>query len=292
VSQDLFDAALYTVWRGGLLCYTVDPSELGIPLDTSLLALMVDAEDQDAVNRVWPDEAQPLMIATRPTEPPYLRYAGQHDLMVEVQHMGLDFFALTQDRQARVMGMGLNADAGVDLEALGDGSLAIDVALDPAQLQPVVIYDELVAEVSDQIEANFAGLIADMLDPLLEGLIGDLAVGPFSMGGIGVTHLEIVPAGPTGGYMGAYLSAGVVDPTASCELGVVGCDEGGGGCGEGGCGQVAGCEEGCGEEGSCEEGSCELAPARRRARGIWLGNALLLLACLGVIAAHRLRARR
>ncbi len=281
VSQDLFDAALYTVWRGGLLCYEVDPAELGVPLDTSILGLMVDEEDRDLIEKIWLGESQPLMIATLPREPPYLRYAGQNDLMIEVENLGLDFFARTQDRQARVIGMGLEMDAGLDIDALGDGSLAIDVALDTSQLAPLVEYDEMVWPVSDQIETNFGELAAGMVDPILDGVVGDLALGPYAVGGVGLTSLEIVPAGPTGGYMGTYVATGVVDPTASCELGGIGCGETGGGC-EGGCADVAG----CGEEASCEEGSCDSAHTRR-IRGIWAGNTLLLLACVAVQAVHR-----
>ena len=283
VSQDMFDAMLYTVWRGGLLCYEVDPAELGVPLDTSILGMMVAEEDRELVDQIWLGESQPLVISTMPAEPPYLRYAGSNDLMIEVQNLGLDFFAFTQDRPARVMGMGLDANAGLDLDALGDGSLGIDVVLDTAQLAPQVEYDEMLWPVSDQIESNFGGLVSGMVDPILDSVVGDLALGPFDVGGVGITALEIVPAGPTGGYMGTYVTAGVVDPTASCELAGlgIGCGETGGGC-EGGCGEMAGCSE----DASCEEGSCDTARARR-IRGIWAGNGVLVLACLAAVAIHR-----
>ena len=286
VSQDMFDAMLYTVWRGGLLCYEVDPAELGVPLDTSILGMMVEEDDRELVDRIWMGESQPLVISTMPAEPPYLRYAGSNDLMIEVQNLGLDFFALTQDRQARVMGMGLDANAGLDLDALGDGGLGIDVVLDTAQLAPLVEYDEMLWPISDQIETNFGGLVSGMVDPILDSVVGDLALGPFDVGGVGITALEIVPAGPTGGYMGTYLAGGVVDPAASCELGGIGigCGEGGGAGCEGGCGEMAGCSE----DASCEEGTCSTARARR-VRGIWAGNALLLLACVAAIAGHRRR---
>ena len=283
VSQDLIDAALYTVWRGGLLCYEVDPAELGVPLDTSLLGLMVEEEDRALIDQIWLGEAQPLLISTLPEEPPYLRYAGDHDLMLEVQNLGLDFYALTQDRQARVLGMGLDMDAGLDVDAQGDGSFGIDVALDTSQLAPTVGYDEMVWPISDQIETQFGELVGGMVDPILDSVVGDVVLGPFDFGGIGVTSLEFVPAGPTGGYMGAYTAAGVVDPTASCEIAGIGCGEGGGGC-EGGCGEAAG----CGEDASCEEGSCDAARSRR-VRGLWAGNTLLALACLTALAYHRRR---
>ena len=201
--------------------------------------------------------------------------------MIGVENLGLDFFALTQDRQARVLGMGLDMDAGLDIEALGDGSLGIDVALDTAQLAPAVEYDEMLWPISDQIESQFGALVSGMVDPILDSVVGDLALGPYAFGGLGITSLEFVPAGPTGGYMGAFTALGVVDPTASCEIAGIGCGDGGGGC-EGGCGEAAG----CGEDASCEEGSCD-AGRSRRIRGLWAGNTLLCLACLATLAHHR-----
>ena len=275
VADDLLDGAMYTFWRGGVLCYALDPADLGFPLDTSFLSLMVDEEHTEEMNRIWLGEAQPMQIQTLPRSIPELLYDGEYDVEFAAEDMGLGFYGFTQDRMARIFTVDVDVVAGIDVSAVGDGSLALDVALDTDNLAPRVSDTEFVPWYVDEIEANFADIVLGILDTALDSLLGDLAVGPFDLGGIGLTYLSLEPAGPSDVYLAAYLGMDVVDPAASCDMG----------CGEDGC---AGAEEGCGSgEGSCE-GSCSQARTRKAARA-WAVNGALFVACLGVIWAQRRR---
>jgi len=281
VADDLINGAMYALWRGGVLCYLLDPADLGFPLDSSFFGAMVDEEHAWVMERIWMGEAQPIAIQTLPRSIPELIYDGQHDIEFAADDMGLGFYAFTQDRMARIFTVDVDVSAGLDVTAVGDGSLALDVALDTESLAPRVSDTEFAPQYTDEIEANFTELVLGLLDLAMDSLLGDLTVGPFDVGGVGLTYLSLEPAGPGDTYMAAYLGMDVVNPAASCDMG----------CGEEGC---AGGEEGCaggegcvGEEGSCE-GTCSQS---RRGRGARAGvaNAALFLACLGVIWWHRKR---
>jgi len=264
VSNDLINAALYSVWRGGLLCFEADPAELGIPLDTSLLTLLVAEEDRPRLERIWLGESQPIQIVTVPRNPPMNDPAGPHGLDVEVENLGLDLVAMTQDRMSRVVGLEIDVGAGVDLQGQADGSVVATVALDTAHFHPHVCHNDLVPDLSSDIEQNFDGLITTLVEPALAGLLGDITLGPFSFGGLGVTSLNLVPAGPTEEFLAAYVNLGMTGSSISFDMG---CGDGAGGCGEG-----------------CTDMSCDQRGAHG---GAATGLALLMLACLGTIAGLR-----
>ncbi len=280
VADDVVRSGLYHAWRGGVLCYAVDPAELGFPLDTSFLSLMLDEDDRHVMDRIWLGEPQPMAIVTRPRIEPELVYDGDHDLELLAPDMGLGFHAMTQDRMARIFTVDVDVGAGVDVTALGDGSFTLDVALDTDHLDPRLYDSEFVEPYAEQIEANFGEIVLGVLDTAVESLLGDLQVGPVAIGGVGLTSLTLGAAGHDGEYLGALVDAAVVDPTASCATGCGG-------------GEDAGCggDEGCvGGEGSCDEGSCSLA--RRPAAPAWKVNVALVSACLAVVCWHRRRNAR
>ena len=264
VSDDLINAALYSVWRGGLLCFEADPAELGIPLDTSLLTLLVNEEDRYRLERIWLGEAEPVQIVTIPRNPPINDPAGPHGLDVEVENLGLDLVAMTQDRLSRVVGLEIDVGAGVDLLGLGDGSVVASVALDTDHFHPHVCHNDLVPDLSATIEQNFDSLITTLVEPALAGLLGDITLGPFGFGGLGVASLDLVPAGPTGEYLAAYVDLGMTGSSINLDMG---CGDGASGCGEG-----------------CTDVSCDQRGAHG---GAAAGLVLLGLACLGTIAGLR-----
>ena len=276
LSDDSIASALYALWRGGVLCYDVDPAELGFPLDTSFLALMVDEEDQHLMERIWLEQSSAMMISTEPQNPPVVVFNGAHDVDPLIEDLGLAFFAEVQDRKAKIVTIDADVTVGVDLDAPGDGSIAVVVEVDTENLNPSVSYNEMVPDLNGQIESNFSEIMAGLLDTILGTFLNpdDLVFGPLLFAGMGLSHIDVAPAGPAGDYLGAYPTMDIIDPTG---VGDLGCGEGGeGGCGEGGCT-------------GCEEGGCESSCDVQRTAALWSGNALLLGACLGVLLWHRRR---
>ena len=263
ISDDLINAALYSVWRSGLLCLDADPAELGIPLDTALLGLLVDEQDRPRMERIWLGGSSPILIHTVPRYPPMNQPTGPHAIDVQAENLGVDLYAVTQDRLSRVVGLELDVGAGVDLTAQADGTITASVLLDTEHFHPHVCHNDLVPDLSSDIEQNFDELIVSLIEPLMAGLVGDLALGPFVMGGVGIDSLNLVPAGQDDSFVAAYVDLALVEPNASLGCGDTGCSDG------------------------CDDVSCELgAPLPR---GVWLGNLLLLAACAATLARHRRR---
>ena len=318
LADDLVASALYAVWRGGVLCYTVDPAELGFPLDTSFVALMADEEDRPLLERIWLDEPQPILLRTVPQNPPEVDFAGAHDLDARVEDLGLDFFAMTQDRMARVLTVDVDVDAGIGLVAPGDGTLEVEVEVDAENLDPVVSYDEFTGDLSEQIEQNFGDIMSGLLDTVLGTFLGDLAFGPLQIAGLGIAQLDVGPDGDALDYLGAEATFGLVTPECEGNLSAFGCsdstDIGCGGEQDMGC--SGGCDSGCSGDdddsasgvpgddddsaadpcscqSSCSDGSCGSSCdlRRTRAQGVFTANVLLISACLGVLGLMRWRVR-
>ncbi len=278
LSDDATGAALYSLWRGGVLCYTVDPAEMGFPLDTSFLALMIDEEDRWELERIWLDEGGAIMISTLPKRPPEVSPQGPSDVNATIEDLGLEFYANTQDRMARIMTIDADIDAGVDLVAPGDGSIAIEVDIDTEDLNPEVVYNEFVPDLSSQVEANFSEIMSGLLDTILGSVVDldNLSFGPLLFAGMGLAHIETEAAGPAEDWLAVYATADILDPEGVGDLG----------CGEdGGC--DGGCDEGCQDE-SCNQ-SCDLDQERKPVSAVFLGNSVLAALCLGIIAYHRRR---
>ncbi len=276
VSDDLINAALYTFWRGGIMCYVVDPAEMGFPLDTSFLALMADEEDRWMIERLWFGDSAPIAIRTVPKTVPVADFNGANDLNPVMEDLGLEFYAFTQDRLSRVMTVDVDVTAGVDLVAPGDGSIAVEVSVNTEDLSPTVSYNEFVPDLGEQIEENFNEIMSGLLDTILDGFLSDLTFGPMLMMGIGLSSLDVAPAGANNDWLGAYANIDVLDPEG---MGDIGCSE------DGGVGCESGCEDGCSED--CDS-SCDVNQ-RQRVRSLWAGNMMLLSVCLGVVVYYRRR---
>ncbi len=225
LSDDFGNQALYSLWRGGLLCQTVDEELTGFPLDTSILGLLAG----DAFDDLFP-ESQPLVIQTRPMAPPTLVFDGENDVGIDIVDLGLDFYAGIDGREALIVGMDLDADAGVNL-AFDDstGQLAVEVVLDPSQAEIAVVSNDFKPGTESQIEGNFAGVFDTLVGPILDGLVSDLAFALPGISGLGLTSLDLQPAGADGDWLGGYAQIGPVTYESA------GCGSDAGGCG-GGCG--------------------------------------------------------
>ena len=222
-SDDFVNAALFSLWSGGLLCYTVTEAD-GLPVNTSLLGLL----SADAFDELFP-ETDTLIIETRPARPPEATFGGTHAINLEIRELGLDMYAPLDHRFVRVLGSELATDVGVNLNFDDqNGQLAIDVDLDPSQIQVSVVHNEFAPDYSTDIEESFGGLFDAIVGPLVGSLLSDLAFPLPAFEGLGLQSLDAEPAGAAGDFLGLYANVGLVDYEAS------GCDSSGGGCG-GGC---------------------------------------------------------
>lgn len=231
VDDDFVNEALFSVWYGGLLCFTLDSSassglDLPIALDTSLLNLLTAGGYDD----LFPTAA-PLVINTRPTKPPVGSFSGAHDIDATLDGMGVDLLAELDGRLSRVAGLELAAEAGVDL-TFDDftGNLAVGVAFNPDDLDFQMVFNDLRPENSDKLVASLGGLIGTVVGPLLDGLTGGLAFPLPAINGLGIQEIFIDPAGPQGDFMGLYTTVGTVrytNDTTDCTSGCsTGCQQG------------------------------------------------------------------
>jgi len=269
VSDDFGNQALYALWRSGLLCYTVD-EDLGFPIDTSVLGLLAG----DAFDALFPDP-KPMVIQTKPRNAPYLDFAGDNDVGILVDDLGLDFVAELDHRKARVMGMALDVDAGVNLDFDGNtGNLAIGIDLDAGSFTSTVTDNEFVPNATEDIESSFSNVFNGLIGGILGDLLSDMAFALPGFEGIGLSDLEIAAAGENEDWMGAYAWVGPV-PYESTSCGAGGCgSEGGeaGGCGETGEGG-GGCDD---VTAGCSGGGCSISHGSSR-WGIFLLPVVLVL---------------
>ncbi len=254
LADEFGNQLMYSLWRSGLLCYTVD-EELGFPIDTSILGLLAG----EAFNDLFPD-AKPMVIETRPEYAPTLEFAGGNDINVNVQDLGLDFMAELDHRDARVLAMSLDVDAGVDLKFDGEtGNLGIEIDLGEDAIDASVSSNDFVPDSSDTIEASFGNVFNGLVSGLLGDALGDTNFAVPGFSGIGLTELAFSAAGPEQDWLGGYASLGEVSYAST------GCaeeDGSGGGCAD---------AEGAG----CSGGGCASAPRNQR-RWLWLTFPVLL----------------
>ena len=238
LSDDFGNQALYSLWRGGLLCYeiTAEDDLLPIALDTSILGLLAG----DAFSDLFP-ESKPLVIQTRPRKAPELDFASDHNVAVVVEDLGLEFYGELDHRQALILGLDLTANVGVDID-LDDttGELGIEIDLGSDAVTGVVGINEFNPSANTDIEANFADVYETLVMGIVSGLLEDLVFPLPSMEGFGLTGLELSAAGSDEDWLGAYASVGIV----SYDNG--GCTDEDGGCSseDGGCASTSGCEGG------------------------------------------------
>lgn len=224
LSDDFTNQALYALWRGGLLCYTVEPGG-DIPLDTSILNLLTG----DVFAELFP-ESQPVTLQTAPKAPPTTSFDGDHAIDVNLKGLGLELYADLDGRAAKMVTVDLEGTVGMDL-AFDDttGELGVVVDLDPAALTPSVGYNEFYPEADDAIVDGFASSFGSIVDTVVGGMLEDLAFALPAMNGIGLLDLQTSPVGDARDWLGAYAWVGPVTYEASAE----------------GCGSEGGCSGGC-----------------------------------------------
>jgi len=229
LSDEFGNQLLYSIWRAGLLCQTVDEELTGFALNTAILATLAEGGWAE----LFPTPA-PLTILTRPETPPTLDYDGDHDVGLVVDKLGLDFYGDLDHRRTRVVGLDLAVDAGVDLSLdATTGALGVAVALGPENYTTTVSSNDYESGRDAEIVEGFNGLFSALVGPILADQLGALALTLPSIEGLGLTGLDVAGAGDQADWLGIYATLGLVPYT-------------GGGCGEDGGG---GCEGGCGVSG-------------------------------------------
>ena len=225
IDDDFMNQLLYSAWRGGLLCITVDEDTFA--LDTSMLDLLTG----NAFTDLFP-EPQPMIIKTMPENPPTLNLDTNSDIAIDIEDLGLNFFAIVDGRRTRLLNVALTTDVGVDIPfdaSTGEINVAID--LDTDRVTPNVIYNEFRPDVSSTIESSFAGQLDTILSLVdLDSMLGDLQFAFPSVSGFGLNDLSMEATGQNDEDLGAFAGIGPV-PYENAGCGDSGDTSGcGGGC--------------------------------------------------------------
>jgi len=230
-SDDMVNQALYALWRGGLLCYTVDENFESFPVSTSILGILDGSDNEGPFDELFPENAD-MAIVTRPEGQPLAALDGEHDVDITVETLGLDFFADVDGRRAKALGIDLAADIGADLN-LDSATGMLDIALDlaPENIVPTVTSCELTAGVEPLVEENFGGLLQTILDAVVGDLLSGLSYQLPSFSGLGLTSIDTAAAGNQADWLGLFANLGPVAYEG-------GCDDSGEGCGSSGCAGV------------------------------------------------------
>ncbi len=203
LSDDFTNQALYSLWRGGLLCYSLAPGG-AFPLDTSILNVLTG----NVFAELFP-ETLPMTLQTAPAVPPTTAFDGGHDIDVNLTDLGLELYTELDGREAKIVTVALSGVVGVDLAFDGTtGELGIDVDLDPAALTPTVAYNEFYPDTNDAIVAGFSGAFGGIVDTVVGGLLEDIAFALPSFSGLGLLELDAAAAGSDADWLGAYAWVG------------------------------------------------------------------------------------
>lgn len=245
INDDFINQALYGLWRNGLLCQSISgdssPIDLPIPLDSSLLGLLAGGK----FDEFFPT-AQPLLIHTRPVSPPTFAMTNSTPAAVlDVEDLGIDFYAELDGRYARFVGLDMSAQAGVDVLFDGTtGNLGAAVTFDPSRVTTHVSFNDLKPDASAQVESGWGAIVETVAGPLINNLLGEnltfalpsFKVTPDQPQPLGLQTAVLAASGPIKDFMGVFGTFGLVNYGGSAATG--GCDlfgsSGGAGCG-GGC---------------------------------------------------------
>ncbi len=220
LSDDFANQAMYSLWRGGLLCYSLEADNDTFPLDTSILNLL----SGQAFEELFP-ESKPMSLQTVPRAAPTVSYTGSHDIDVDIHDLDLEMNAELDGRMARMIAVTLNGPVGVDMNLdSATGNLAIALEIDPVALDPTVTYNEFYPDSNAAIEASFGESLSGILDTVLGGLLESLAFALPSSNGIGLQDLQIAAAGDNQDWLGAYAWIGAVTYESSSGCGGCGGD--------------------------------------------------------------------
>lgn len=240
-NDDFVNQVLFAAYRGGALCFDLAGDQGDLPINTGLLPLLAGDAFADLFT-----ETKPMIIELRPTIPPVAAPGGPHDVTVVADDLGLDLYGEIDGRQALIVGLELDIEAGVDLLFDGTtGELGLEVDLGGDDLTASVRENEFAPDANDAIAGQVGTLFDTLAAPILGSALGDLSFAIPSFGGFGLTTLDAAPGGDAEDWFGFYANAGPV------AYGSGGCGDSGG-CADGG---GDGCDQGCASSGVAGRGA-------------------------------------
>ena len=225
IADDILNQLLFSAWRSGLLCRTVDEMG-GAPLSSDLLAML-----GGSLSTIMTDGG-PLALQITTPEPPIATLGGPNGetAVVSLANMRLDVFADVRDRMVRIFGLTLSPTAGVTLTMGADGVLVPELNFDPTQMGAQVAYNELAPDVNETLLTLLPTILEQFL-PQLTDAIPPIALP--DLGGIVLESADFTPDGPAGDYLTAHASLGGQVSAGGCSAipdGGCGVDAGGLGC--------------------------------------------------------------
>lgn len=230
IDDDFANQVLFGAYQSGALCLTLDAEDSGLPLNTGLLDLLAEG----AFDEVFP-EAASVVIDVSPTSPPLIRGKQGHDLGLAVEELQVDLYADVDYRKARVVGLALDAEAGIDFELDAEtGQLGIGVSVEPEDLAASTRMNLFAPGFDNDLADGVSNLFDQLVAPLLGGLLSDFGFTLPAFGRAGLVAVGGLEGGSDGTWVGIAADVGEV-AYADPEAPPVGCasdgaDEALGGC--------------------------------------------------------------
>ncbi|MAA80516.1 MAG: hypothetical protein CL916_14775 [Deltaproteobacteria bacterium] len=219
IQDEFVNQALYSLWRGGVLCQTIDEDTFA--LDTSILNLLTG----NSFTEIF-EETKPMILEVIPLSPPTVNMQESDHVGVSIKDLQLDFITEIDHRRVRVLSISLEALAELLLNFdANTGLLEGQLQIDPSYVVATIGSNEFRPNESQQITDSFVEQFPSILDLVgLEEILGDLTFTLPSVEGIGVNQLLTASTGSAQTDLGLYSSIGPVPYTGGCsEDGEAGC---------------------------------------------------------------------
>lgn len=214
IQDEFVNQALYSLWRGGVLCQTIDEDTFA--LDTSILNLLTGDTFVDLF-----EETKPMVLEVLPLSPPTVNMQESEHIGVDIKELQLDFITEIDDRQVRVLSISLDALAELLLNFdANTGLLEGQLQIDPSFVTANLSANEFRPAATQQITDSFVEQFPSILDLVgLDALLGDLTFTLPSVEGIGVNQLLTAATGSQETDLGLYASVGPVPYVGGCNEG-------------------------------------------------------------------------
>jgi hypothetical protein len=221
IRDEFVNQALYSIWKGGSFCQTIDEDTFA--LDTSILNLLTG----DSFVPLFP-ETKPMILKMDPRTAPTMSMNSADDIGVNIEDLQLQFISELDYRQTQVLTLSLDTQAGLNLNFdPNTGAAEGALNLDPDEVTSSIVSNELRPDEDQIIIQAFSDQFGSVLDLVgLDALLDSLNFTLPSINGIGVNQIELGGTGTTQSDLGIYASIGPVPYTGGCGEG----EESSGGC--------------------------------------------------------------
>lgn len=259
ISDDFVNQTLFSVWHAGMLCQQISDMGDG-PLTVEMLAL---AGLAGPLNRLGVEDNAPMTVVIKGYDAPTASFSDDPHLKLNLKHLEVSIFTMVQDRQARIVALDLEVEAGANI--LIDAANVLTIALDlaPEDILGSVSYTEMINGEDAESLLALLPVIAGQFLPTLTDSLPTIDLG--SLAGIGLENPEFLAEQGLGG---------VPDDTLSAYTGLVA---------TGACGVGSGSGCGVGSSGGCAMGG--------RGAATQTGFLVLALTPLAVVVRRRRRER-